>query len=51
MCIRDRVSPTTTRTPHVIVTHTPTGHRYYSFAPAKRTRLVMDFYPMTIRVA
>jgi uncharacterized protein DUF222 len=29
---------------HVIITHTPTGHRYYSFAPARRTRLAMDIY-------
>ena len=36
---------------HVMVTHTPTGHRYYSFAPAKGTRLVMDLYPISIRVA
>lgn len=36
---------------HVIITHTPTGHRYYSFAPAKGTRLAMDVYPITIQVA
>ena len=35
----------------MIITRTPTGHRYYSFAPAAQTRLVMDFYPMSIQVA
>jgi hypothetical protein len=36
---------------HVIVTHTPTGHRYYSFAPTTGSRLSMDLYPITIQVA
>ena len=34
-----------------MITRTPTGHRYYSFAPAQQTRLVIDLYPMTIQVA